>query len=266
MTMIFPGMDPYLEEPRSWTGVHTRLVVYVADYLQPRIRPRYVAVVEERVYLQGPNRDISPDTWLRSTKSREPQRPVALIEADVPKVVRVPELESHEAYVNIVDLQSGQEVVTTVEVISPTNKYAGHGRDLYLAKQREVRASHTHLVEIDLLRAGPHVLAVPEDVARSQAPYDYLVCVNRAEGLRDEFDLYPFMLRDRLPRIRVPLANKDLDAVLDLQAVLDQAHEKGCFADRLRYDAPCRPPLSAQDQAWADSLIQAAKGKSNGAD
>jgi hypothetical protein len=31
MSMIFPGMDPYLEHPQRWIGVHSRLVVYIAD-------------------------------------------------------------------------------------------------------------------------------------------------------------------------------------------------------------------------------------------
>src|SRR5205823_5222844 len=60
-TMIFPGMDPYLEDPQLWPGVHSRLIVYTADRLQPALRPRYVAAVEERVYLQGPDREVVPD-------------------------------------------------------------------------------------------------------------------------------------------------------------------------------------------------------------
>jgi hypothetical protein len=31
--MIFPGMDPYLAAPDLWPGVHSRLVVYLADQL-----------------------------------------------------------------------------------------------------------------------------------------------------------------------------------------------------------------------------------------
>ena len=50
-----------------------------------------------------------------------------------------------------------------------------------------MRQSTAHLVEIDLLRTGPHVVAVPEWAARAHGPYDYLVCVNQAVGLRDRF-------------------------------------------------------------------------------
>jgi hypothetical protein len=67
----------------------------------------------------------------------------------------------------------------------------------------------------------------------------------------------PRQLRQRLPRIRVPLADSDPDAVLDVQAVLEQTYEAGSYRERLRYDRPCVPPLPAEDQAWADELIRA---------
>ena len=41
------------------------------------------------------------------------------------------------------------------------------------------------LVEIDLLRRGPHVVAVPEWALESHRPFDYLVTINRAVGLRE---------------------------------------------------------------------------------
>ena len=56
MSMIFPGMDPYLESPLLWPGVHTSLIVYFRDQLQPLLRPRYLATIEERVYLERPAR------------------------------------------------------------------------------------------------------------------------------------------------------------------------------------------------------------------
>ena len=156
------------------------------------------------------------------------------------------------------DRQSGQRIVTVLAVVSPTNKYAGPGRESYVAKQTEVRQSATHLVEIDLLRIGSHVVAVPEWAARPHGPYDYLVCVNRAEGLRDRFSLYPRRLRERLPRIRLPLAAPDPDVVLDIPAVLARTYEAGGYAERLNYAAPCVPPLAPADQAWADAIIRRA--------
>ena len=166
MAMIFPGMDPYLEDPQVWPGIHTRFIVYLADYLQARLPARYVAGVNERVYLEGPDRNVIPDSWIRRHPT-DSGGSVAVAEADAPDIIEVQPLEVHESYVEILDLQSGQQLVTAIEVLSPTNKYRGPGRVSYLAKQRQVLRSRTHLVEIDLLRRGPHVLAVPRAAVRA---------------------------------------------------------------------------------------------------
>ncbi len=262
-SMIFPGMDPYLEHPQLWTGVHASLVVYIRDYLQPLLLPRYIAAITERVFLEEQQRERIPDVWIHRQK-RTSNGSVAVLEADSPVVVQVPELEIHQPYVTILDRLSGQKFVTTIEVVSPDNKYQGPGRQAYVEKQRETRASKVHLIEIDLLRTGPHVLAVAKWMARAQGPYHYLVCVNRARGQRDKFDLYPRLLPQRLPKIRVPLAGRDPDVVLDVQAVLEQTYERGAYADRIDYRAPCRPPLSKADQAWANQIVKKRIGKRRG--
>jgi len=264
MSMIFPGMDPYLEDPQLWPGVHHRLIVYISDQLSPLLRPRYVAAIEERVYVEGPERDVVPDVSVRRGIAESPARQsiagstaVAVLEEDEePLVFKTPGPEIHEGYITILDLRSGQRIVTVIEVVSPANKYAGPGRVSYKAKQHEVLASDAHLVEIDLLRFGPHVVAVPQYGAQGMAvTYDYLVSVSRAQDPRDEFEFYPCRLRKKLPRIRIPLAGNDPDVRLDLQAVLAQAYEAGDYDGRIDYRKPRVPPLPPDDQAWADQLI-----------
>jgi hypothetical protein len=254
-------MDPYLEDPLIWQGFHNTFIVYLRDHLQPMLRPRYIASVEERVFVEGPEpREILPDVWLTQRKSGPAAgaAAVATLEMDEPELVKLSELEVHENYIEILDRQSSLAVVTVIEVLSPTNKFSGPGRDLYLAKQREVRQSRAHLVDIDLLRTGPHVLLIPERAARARRSYDYLVCVNRAVGLRDEYELYKRRVRERLPVIQIPLANGDPDVPLDLQAVLAHTFEAGSYRDRLPYDRECLPPLDAEDQQWANEVIRQA--------
>jgi len=259
-------MDPYLEDPRLWPGVHHTLITYTRDYLRPLLRPRYIAAVEERVYLEGPDREVIPDVAVRRTVgafatavTTASQSSVTFLEEEMPLVVEVAGLEIHEPYITILDRISGQKIVTVIEVVSPANKYAGPGRESYVSKQREVLASDAHLVEIDLLRNGPHILAIPEPIARRRAGnYDYLSCINRAKEYRNTYDLYPARLRNKLPRIHIPLAGDDPDVRLEIQDVLAQTYEAGSYRDRIDYSKPCLPPLSPGDQAWADEVIRQA--------
>jgi hypothetical protein len=45
-----------LEDPQIWSGVLARFIVYLCDQLQPMLRPRYIASVDERVFVEGPDR------------------------------------------------------------------------------------------------------------------------------------------------------------------------------------------------------------------
>ena len=64
----------------------------------------------------------------------------------------------------------------------------------------------------------------------------------------------PAPLRERLPRIAIPLRPGDRDVALDLQQVVDDAYERGRY-DRTDYRRPLKPPLSPEDAAWASELL-----------
>ena len=255
--MQFPGMNPYLENPSLWPGVHASMIVYIRDFLQPQLRPRYVAAVEERVYLEDAGPQRISDVWVQKRGPGKRRGGLALLEADTPVVVKAPGLEIHETYVTILDRYAANQVVTVIELVSPANKEDGPGRDSYLEKQAQVRRSKANLVEIDLLRAGRHVVACTERLAKDQGDYHYQVCVNRAKGVRDLFDLYLGRLRLPLPKVRIPLAQTDADVMLDLQAVLEQTYELGGYEDRIDYQKPCQPSLSQKDQTWANQRFKA---------
>ena len=261
MAMIFPGMDPYLEDPAIWPGVHSRMVIYLADALQPRLGDRYVTAVEERVYLEKPPggtmRAIVPDVSLRAAGGWEDGGGAAVLEMVTPVVIEDEPVEVREPYVQVLDLHTGQRIVTVIELLSPANKRRGEGREAYRRKQSEVRYSDSHLVEIDLLRDGEHTLAVSEASARRRTRFDYAVCVHRANTF-SRFEFYPCVLRKRLPCIRVPLAEGDADVPLDLQAVLEKTYAAGSYHLRLSYAAPPAPPLFPADEAWVRERITAA--------
>ncbi len=260
--MIFPGMDPYLEHPQLWSGVHSSLIVYFRDQLQPLLLPRYVASIEEQVYVEGSDRDVIPDLRVERTsvESAAPRRAASLV-LDEPIVVEVPIVQIRERYIEILDRQSNLSVVTVIEVVGPSNKIAGPGRDSYLQKQHETLSSATHLVEIDLLRKGKRALAVPESRARLEGEFDYLISVNRADEPRTRFELYLRKLREPLGSIRIPLADGDPDVKLNLQNAIDRAWESGGYPLRVNYAAPCIPSLSPADEAWVDQLVHVALPK-----
>jgi hypothetical protein len=82
----FPGMDPWLESPTIWPGVHFRLITSIADNLAIRLRPRYFVNVESRTtILTGLDVDrvYKPDVTIQATESRAavPGSGVAVLEA-----------------------------------------------------------------------------------------------------------------------------------------------------------------------------------------
>jgi Protein of unknown function (DUF4058) len=257
MNAPFPGMDPYLEHPTLWESIHARLIVAIANQLQPRLDPRYVASIEERVFVEGPQRRI-PDVWIQKAADdgNAGTVAVALADADSAMIVEVEGLEVRESRVEVLDAYNNMKLVAIIEVVSPTNKAAGPGRKSYVQKQHEVLERDCHLVEIDLLRRGRHVVSVPAWLANSSSAFDYLICVNRWPR-RNRYELYPRRLRERLPRLALPLADPDPDVVFDVQAALEQVYIEGRYARRVRYDQPCDPPLDAADQQWANECLLA---------
>jgi hypothetical protein len=255
MNCPFPGKDPYLEHPVLWEGVHARLIVAIANQLQPKLDPRYVASIEERVFIEGPHRRV-PDDSIQKVGDTDGLTALADSESDSAVIVEVDDLEIHETRVEILDSYNELRIVALIEVVSPTNKAAGPGRVSYEAKQEETLARECHLVEIDLLSHGRHVLCVPEWRVKPFKPFDSLCCVNRWPS-RNRFELYARTLEQRLPRLKIPLADEEPDATLDLQAALEQVYVDGRYWRRIRYDQKCKPRLAPQNQSWADERIAA---------
>ena len=52
--------------PVLWEGVHARLIVTIANQLQPKLDPRYITSIEERVFIEGPQRRV-PDVWIQKS-------------------------------------------------------------------------------------------------------------------------------------------------------------------------------------------------------
>lgn len=264
MPSPFPGMDPYLEDPLHWSGVHHRLITVIAHELNSSLPDSYAADIGERLYVVQSGRPIYPDVSVfEQALLREPvatyetNRPMSSY--DRPVVLTVTSDEIREAFVEIRTLEPDSRVIAVLEVLSPSNKEAGHpGRELYLTKQQEVLNSDIHLIEIDLLREGSHTVAVPYERLRKQMRWDYLVALHRGaqKAWQWKFEAWAITLRQRLPRICVPLANGDPEVVLDLQSVFDRCYDEGPYRRRINYGSDPPTPLGAEDVEWADALLR----------
>lgn len=255
MKSPFPGMDPYLEE--HWGDVHHRLVQYASDQIQEYLPAGLRARVEERVVVDLPAEDriYYPDVRV---VEREGSGDLAVATSDITMAepLEVPFVEPEtQGFIEIVETRPERSLITVVEVLSPSNKYAGSGRDHYRQKQRDLMEGCISLVEIDLLRAGPHVLQVPLAQYPPSHRTPYKVCVHR--GWKANAEIYRVPLREPLPTIRIPLRQTDADVPLVLQVLIEQIYHRGRYDD-IDYTKQPVPPLDAEDADWADELLRSA--------
>ncbi len=272
MPSPIPGMDPFLEDPAVFPDLHDNLIAEIRNAINSQLPPPYYASSASRVWIEPSQRRVEPDVnVLRPERpGSEPiaSPPGATAVARPPVVVRIPREEFRQTYLDIYARPGNERLVTTIEILSPTNKSVGsEGRTLYLQKQREVLGSKVNLVEIDLLRGGTHTTAVRlEDALARAGLFDYHVCV-RAFEEPDDFIVYPISVGERLPILAIPLLPGDPSIKIDLQALLDRCYDTGLYQRRVPYgERTLAPPLRPEQLAWVEQplrdkgLLPAAEG------
>lgn len=255
MPSPFPGMDPYLEGS-LWTSVHTELTVEIARQLSPLLHPRYIAMTTRRFVMEGPEGvDVTslesyPDVAVRAAgpitaKTRTSEIAAAPLQMTTPIPAPIPHVT-----IEIRDVATRQ-LVTAIEVLSPTNK-RGSGREEYVAKRQRVLRSTAHLIEIDLLRRGARV---PMEGVLPSVPY--FVILSRFES-RPRCDVWPIAFDASLPSVPVPLLSGDADVTLDLQRAFSTVYDVFGYQLAIDYTKLPEVPLSPDAGAWADGLLRAA--------
>lgn len=250
-------MNPFFEQ--RWRDAHTMLIAYLRDALQEQLPEDLVAGAEEEVVTVGASE--SPATHRPDVRVQEPwalKEPAATEVSTPPPAmpatepIRVLLEEETERWIEIRDANG--RLITVLEVLSLSNKLESAERDRYLRKRRAFISAGVNLVEIDLVRQGVSVFPGVVRRVLHQAGAGYGVCVFRAARPVEQ-EVYPIRLRDRLPAIRVPLRPTDADGVVDLQALMDQCHERGRY-HRLNYRLDLDPPLPAEGAVWVDQILR----------
>ncbi|MBC6478056.1 MAG: DUF4058 family protein [Hormoscilla sp. GM7CHS1pb] len=216
MPSPFPGMNPYLENPRFWHQIHKWLTILIAEIMNQKICPKYWVSVEERVY-----KTTEDDDGMLTVK---------------------------EWYLEVVEVGT-EEVITVIEILSPKNKQAGEGRKSYMKKREKVLGSSTHLIEIDLLRQGKPMPMLNQDLKTH-----YRIVVNRSYTL-PRADLYAFNLQQEIPSIPLPLQKEDEEPLIPLQSLLHTLYDRGSYDLRVDYQKKPTPALSAADDTWVNQVL-----------
>jgi len=264
MKSPFPGMDPYIEACGLWGDFHTHLIEKIYERLAETVPDRYLVRTGERSYVvlvesegkQG--HPFLPDvsvTVPRGRRKSPKKGGVALAELGgeiEPVTMRAFIQEEHrEAFVEIYEMSPEQRLVTSIEVLSPSNKHPGtEGWELYQRKRQSLLLGDVSLVEIDLLRRGQRM---PMLDRWPDSPYTLLVAqAKKAQLCR----VWPAHFQRPLPRLLVPLAKPDPDVPLDLQPMIDAIYQRSRYERSIDYSKPSIPPLDAAETAWLEHQLQ----------
>ena len=256
----FPGMDPYLEQ--HWGDVHTSLMVYIRNQINAQLPEELQARVEESTAIQiedEARRVVYPDVRIVEDQPFQSFGDGGLavateaITTAKPIIIKMEIDTRTQRTVEIVDISSNNRVVTAIEVLSPGNKIGRESRLAYKRKRAAYIESGVNLIEIDLVRDGDPIVAIPLPLIPKPYWGDCITCVQRATQL-SQFELYPMPLRQPLPDISVPLRRTDKDVLLQIQVLIDQCYQDGRYW-RTDYSQALRPRLSELDASWAETLL-----------
>jgi hypothetical protein len=266
MKSPFPGMDPYIESQGLWGDFHNSLIAQIHHALADSAPERYLVRFGERSYyvlIGADEKDeypFVPDVKItapeREKRPRKKSGEVAVAERtaeDEPLTLRACiEEEYRETFVDIYDAEPEQRLVTTIEVLSPSNKRPGtKGWKLYQRKRRNVLLGDVNLVEIDLLRGGQRPPMLDQ---WPNSPYTLLVA--HGASLIHRCKVWRASFQRPVPEIPVPLAEPDADIPLHLQTMIDSIYKRSRYGGSINYKKPLKPPLRGADSVWVKAQLR----------
>ncbi|MBI5348086.1 MAG: DUF4058 family protein, partial [Chloroflexi bacterium] len=159
MPSPFPGMNPYFEDSDLWPSVHHSLADALIGQLNPRIGPKYYADVETRTVIEDiaitlpsmrPDAGIFHQLDVDTSPVMMGEAVVIAPEAPLKRVALVEDrVKLHAVQLYVTETN---QLVTSIEILSPYNKRQGEGLDQYRQKRKNILHSAVHFIELDLLR------------------------------------------------------------------------------------------------------------------
>ncbi len=272
MRSPFPGMDPYIEACGLWEDFHDELVGEIKAALARTVPDHYVIRFGERSYVAlvtsdeiglPDRRSSQADVTIAFSprKGRAASRGAAAVaelpatsSGEDPVTMRaLVEVEFRESFVEVYELRPERRLVTTVEVLSPSNKrYKSPGWFRYCRKRQVHLEGCANLVEIDLLRRGRRM---PMEDEWPDSPYYVLVSRKPAAP---QCMVWPAYCLRPLPEIPVPLSPPDADVMLALEPMIEAIYERSRYALDIDYRQRCRPRLDDAHVQWPQEHLPSA--------
>ena len=258
-------MDPYIEACELWGDFHGHLIEAIYQRVADVLPDHYLARTDERNYivLVGVDSkdshafypDVSVTTLPARKKSSKKGGGAAVAEparGSEPMVLRAfIEDQFRERFIEIYEATPEQRLVTSIEILSPSNKCPNTpGWDLFQRKRQAQMIQGVNLVEIDLLRGGQRM---PMLDPWPESPYTLMVA--RAKHVQSCL-VWPASFREPLPAIPVPLARPDPDVILELQPLIDVIYQRARYSRSIDYARPLKPRLTAEDAAWLKQQLR----------
>lgn len=263
MKSPFTGMDPYIEACGLWEGFHGHLIEKIYDFLCEMLPAGYRARTGKRSYVvlaegEGksehsfiPDVSVTGSSTRRGTSAKSSPSTAAAVEAEPVELRAFIEHEFQESFIDILELKPERRLVTSIEVLSPSNKKRrSPGWKKYLRKRQALLRGEANLVEIDLLRGGDRM---PMLDPWPSSPYTLLVA---REERAPRCKVWPAFFDRPLPPIPVPLSRPTPDLTLALQPLIETIYERGRYREDVDYSQPLTPPLTAEQAAWLQQRLQ----------
>jgi hypothetical protein len=206
--------------------VHANLVEEIARQLAPKLRPKYLALTNQRVVVTAPD---------------PIELPPASFGFPLPIAQRFVEIRDRET----------RSLVTVIEVLIPTNK-RGEGMEMFRKIRQEFLQGKSNFVEVDLLRVGER-FPVPGTMPSAS----YFVFLSRADR-RPRVEIWAIALDQPLPQVPVPLLAGDADVFLDLQLALNSVYDLFAYDQAANHSGNAPLPLAADQLAWAEGRLKQA--------
>lgn len=265
----FPGMEPLIEASGDWGDFHDKLIGEIERALSRLIPSRYILRLASRSYLvidegdKATDHAMLPDVAIKRPIERVGQEKqlgakaagsTAIIEP--PIVMQAPlQIEHRETFIEIFDLRADRQLVTGIEVLSPSNKMPGtRGWRVYQRRRRSFLEGAANLVEIDLLREGRRM---PMRQTWPDSPNYVLVARPSRLPL---CEVWPVHALNPVPRIPIPLAEDDEDIPIDLQPLIDTIYDRSRYSADIDYGRFPPPVLTPPE---VELLNQPSRRKSS---